>query len=406
MIDVPTVRSLLSPDGLRDPYAVYDRFRDAQAAGADIGRVVVSFDEVASALTDRALSADRVAGILRPLDGEVLAQCPLVERTLRGIVAFRDPPDHQRVRGLLAKAFSPRMVAEQRDVIARMTDQLIDGVVNRGEADIHAELTFPLPAMVVGSMLGVPAADLDRFKAWALDVVFIVGSGSPSEELVRRSQEHFEEMREYMRALVSRRRVEPGDDLLSAMIAASDDDDRLSADEIFANATFLMTAGHETATNMLSNGLVALLQHPDQLAILVDDPDTIERAVDEMLRYLSPVQMTPRYAVDDGEVCGRSLRSGEALLLFLGAANRDPARFPDPGRFDVRRESSRHVAFGFGAHYCLGAPLAKQEMAIVLARVLHRLPDLALAAEEIEWQPTIDFRGPTSLPVTWRVGGG
>lgn len=403
---VPNVRDLATPEGLRDPYAVYSRFRDAEAAGGDIGRVVVRYDQVVGLLGDRRLSSERVDGILEPLGAEVRERCPLVETTLRGIVAFRDPPDHTRIRRLLSSTFSIRMVARVADMIERISARLLDAVAANGETDLHRAYTYPLPVMVVGAMLGVPETDLDRFKSWALDIVFLVGSGSPTEQLAVAAQAHFAEMRDYLHALVAERRADPGDDLLSAMIAAADQEGRLSEDEIFANATFLMTAGHETATNMLSNGVLTLIRHPDQLERLRRDRSLIPSAAEEVLRFESPVQMTPRLAVVDGDLAGRTVKAGDALLLFLGAANRDPARFPDPDRFDVARSDNRHLAFGYGAHYCLGAALAREELRIALTQLLDRLPGLELTVDDVAWQPTIDFRGPLSLPVRWRPGGG
>lgn len=403
---VPNVRDLATPEGLRDPYAVYSRFRDAEAAGHDIGRVVVRYDQIAGLLADRRLSSDRVGDILEPLGTGVREQCPLVERTLRGIVAFRDPPDHTRIRRLLASTFSLRMVKRVEGMIEGISAGLLDAVATEGETDLHRAYTYPLPAMVVGAMLGVPEAELDRFKAWALDIVFLVGSGSPTAQLAVAAEAHFAEMREYLRALVATRRADPGDDLLSAMIAAADDEGRLSEDEIFSNATFLMTAGHETATNMLSNAVLTLIRHPDQFERLRLDRSLIPSAAEEILRFESPVQMTPRHAVGNGELAGRKVKDGDALLLFLGAANRDPARFPEPDRFDIARADNRHLAFGYGAHFCLGAALARMELRIALAHVLDRLPGLELAVDDVAWQPTIDFRAPLSLPVRWRPRAG
>jgi cytochrome P450 len=403
---VPSVRDLLSPDGLRDPYAVYSRFRDAEAAGRDIGHVVVGYDQVVDLLGDRRLSSERVGAILGPLGAGVRERCPFVESTLRGIVAFRDPPDHTRIRTLLASTFSPRMVKRITDTIEGISGRLLDAVAAAGAADLHRAYSYPLPALVVGALLGIPETDLDRFKAWALDIVVLVGSGSPTERLAVSAQAHFADMREYLRALIAARRRDPGDELLSAMIGAADQENRLSEDEIFSNATFLMTAGHETATNMLSNGVLTLLRHPDQLERLRLDRSLIPSAIEEILRFESPVQMTSRRAVDNAELAGRRVKAGDALQLFLGAANRDPARFPDPDRFDIARPDNRHVAFGFGPHFCLGAALARAELRVALDHLLDRLPGLELTVDEVAWQPTIDFRGPLSLPVRWRPEGG
>ena len=397
---VPHVRELLSPEGLRDPYAVYARFREAEAAGHDIRDVVVRYDQVVRLLGDRRLSADRVNAILEPLGAETRAGCPLVARTLKGIVAFRDPPDHARIRAVLSPSFSSRVTEAASGLIAELSTRLLDTLEGEREADLHRVYSYPLPALVVGALLGIPEAELDRFRTWARDIVWLVGSGTPSPELAAGAEEHFAEMRAYLGALARDQRRTPGRQLLSLMIHG-DGEAALSEDEIFANATFLMTAGHETATNMLSNGVVSLLRHPDQLWRLRRDRALIDSAIEEILRFESPVQMTARLALASGEFAGRSVRAGDSLRLFLGAANRDPSRFPDPDRFDVTREDNRHVAFGFGPHFCLGAALAREELRVALNHLLDRLPGLELTVDEVRWQPTIDFRGPVALPVRW-----
>ena len=398
---LPHVRELLSREGLRDPYAVYSRFREAEAAGHDIGGVVVGYDQVVRLLGDRRLSSGRVNAILEPLDAETRNRCPLVGRTLTSIVAFRDPPDHTRIRAGLSPSFSPRVAKTASRLIADLSTRLLDTLEGEREADLHRVYSYPLPALVVGTLLGIPEADLNRFRAWARDIVWLVGSGTPTAELAAGAEEHFAEMRAYLRALTRDQRRAPGRHLLSRMIHA-DGEARLSEDEIFANATFLMTAGHETATNMLSNGVISLLRHPDQLRHLHRNRSLIDSAIEEILRFESPVQMTARLALTSGEFAGRFVSAGDSLQLFLGAANRDPSRFPDPSRFDVARADNRHVAFGFGQHFCLGAALAREELRIGLNHLLDRLPGLELAVDEVMWQPTIDFRGPIELPVRWR----
>lgn len=395
------LRSLLAPEGLADPYSLYRELRDTEASGGSIGRVVVRHDQVSAALTDRSMSCDRIPGLVAALPGAVQPDVTVVERTLRDILAFRDPPGHTRVRRLLAKAFTPAVIRQEQLAVERAARFLLDGVAGDGEADLHARVTYPLPAMVIGALLGVPDTELERFQGWALDIVFFVGSGQLDAELALRTRDSLVEMREYLADLVERRRQAPGDDLLSAMIAAADEGDRLTTDEIYANSVFLMTAGHETATNMLSNGVLTLLRCQDQLQRLRADQGLIETATEEMLRYESPVQVTARYVTGETEFSGRRLRAGDALILLLGAANRDPRVFADPDRFDIGREKNRHLAFAIGAHYCLGASLARLEMQVVVPMILERFPDLRLRDDDITWQPTLSFRGPTELWVRW-----
>lgn len=393
------LRTLLTPDGLADPYRVYREIRAASDAGRSTGRVLFRHRDVRAALGDRDLRADRVDSILRPLPAEVRATTGPLERTLRDIIVFRDPPDHTRLRRLLTSAFSPRVVSAALPAIAAATDELLDGLDADDVMDLHGGLTYPLPAIVVAALLGIPAADRDAFRSWALDLVMVVGSGAINPELATTAATSMTRMRELMDRLVSERRARPGPDLLSAMIEAADGGDRLTGDELCANALFLMTAGHETATNMLSNGILTLLRHPDQLNLLRANPSLLDPAIEEILRYEGPVQIAARIADRDRQVAGLDVRAGQPLIIMLGAANRDPDAFDRPDTFDITRSPSPHVAFSHGMHFCLGAALARAEAATVLPRLLARFPVLRLADEPVEWQPTLDFRGPQRLPL-------
>jgi pimeloyl-[acyl-carrier protein] synthase len=393
------VRRLLTPRGLDDPYAIYREIRAAADAGVHTGRFLFRYDDVRAALYDRELSSDRVSAILRPLPEDVRAETGLLESTLRGIVVFRDHASHRRLRRLLTSAFTPRMVQQARPMIESFTAGLLDRLAGEDVFDLHRGLTYPLPAMVVAALLGIPEADRDAFQAWALDIVLSVGSGSITPGLARRANDSMRQMRELMSRLVRERRSDPGPDLLSAMIAASDEGERMTTDELYANALFLMTAGHETATNLLSNAILTLLRHPDQLALLAQDMSLLNAAIEEVLRFEGPVQIAARIADRDREVQGVTLKAGQPLIVMLGAANRDPDAFSDPDRFDIRRPASQHVAFAHGLHFCLGAALARTEMQVVLPQVLSRFPELRLASDEISWQPTLDFRGPNELLV-------
>ena len=399
------IRRLLTRDGLANPYAIYREIREASAAGATTGRFLFRYDDVREALYDRELSSDRVSAILRPLPADARREAELLESTMRDIVVFRDGVEHRRLRKLLMSSFTPRMVAQARPRIEQFVDGLLDRVEKAaadGEpADLHRGFAYPLPALVVAALLGIPDEDRDAFQAWALDLVLVVGSGAITAELATRANDSMRRMRELMSRLVEQRRQDPGPDLLSAMIAASDGGERLTTDELYANALFLMTAGHETATNLLSNAILTLLRHPDQLALLRADPGMLNGAVEEVLRFEGPVQIAARIADRDRTVRGIDLRAGQALVVMLGAANRDPEVFAEPDRFDITRTDNPHVAFAHGAHFCLGAALARAEMQIVLPRILERFPDLRLAERDIEWQPTLDFRGPNRLLVTW-----
>jgi pimeloyl-[acyl-carrier protein] synthase len=396
------LRELLSPAGIADPYAVYRWLHADAAAGRDLGRLVIGHADAITVLADRTLSSDRITTTLKPLtDGARLSLDPL-EPTLRAIFAFQDPPAHTRVRRLLQASFTPTVVRRQRDAITAIASRLIGrfGDQPRRSGDLVANVTFPLPALVIGALLGIDDDDLSHFQQWALQLVRFFGTGRPDAALAAETQATVIAMRDFMTDLVSRRRVDPGEDLLSAMIAARDDEGMLTEDELFANALFLMTAGHETAANQLANGVRALLDHPEQRALLRAEPERLDSAVEEILRFDSAVQMTARTVTDSRPMVGRRWRPGDAAVVLLGAANRDPNRFAEPDRFDIRRDANAPLSFAHGAHHCLGAALAREELRVVIPMLFDRLPDLTLT-EPVECQPTLDFRGPTRLQVRW-----
>jgi cytochrome P450 len=400
------LRELITPEGLADPFSIYSRLRERQRAGENIGRIVVTYEEAREVLSNKSMSSDRAHAILSQLAPKVREEVRAVEETLAAIVAFRDPPGHTTLRRLLVRAFNPKVVARQSEVIEKAVSELFAPLEELDSVDLRPALTYPLPSMVVAGLLGIPESERKLFGSWANDIVFIVGSGRADEALARKTLNSVMEMRAYMSELVAKRRKEPGDDLLSSMLEAVDEGRKLTEDEVFANSLFLMTAGHETATNLLGNAIVNLLTHPDQLALLREDWGLLDGAIEEVLRFEGPVQMTARIATEPIEVAGHRLEAGQPILVFLGAANRDPERFPEPDRFDIRRQDNNHLAFSYGAHFCLGAHLAREEARAVLRKVLgsHRQPELL--SVPVPWQETVDFRGPTKLEVAWEEGEG
>lgn len=275
---------------------------------------------------------------------------------------FMDPPDHTRLRGLVNKAFTPRVIDELRPRIQQTVDRLVDAALARGSMDVIEDLAYPLPVRVISEMLGVPPEDHERFKSWSrvlaksLDFEFSV----PAEVMEERMHAG-EAFRAYFRELIAERRSAPKDDLLSALIAAEEEGDKLSEEELLSTCVLLLVAGHETTVNLIGNGVLQLIRHPDQAVRLREDPSLIRTAVEEVLRYDPPVQFTARIALDDIALPSGIVPKGKQAVLLLGAANHDPAQFTDPERFDIGREDNRHVAFGMGIHFCLGAPLARVE---------------------------------------------
>jgi len=269
--------------------------------------------------------------------------------------------------------------------------------------DLMEEFAFPIPVIVICQMLGVPVADRERFKAWGLHIARGLDSIMlpPDSEIVRNSTKARQELAEYFRQLIAERRRSPRDDLLSGLIAAEEAGDKLSESELLATCVLLLVAGHETTVNLIGNGTLALLRHPDQLKRLRDDPGLIGSAVEELLRFDGPVQRTARVPSEDITIAGRTIPKGDLVMPFIGAADRDPAQFPEPDRLDLGRADNRHIAFGWGIHFCIGAPLARVEGQIALGALVRKLPKLALATEKPEHRLSLTLRGLETLPVSF-----
>ena len=312
----------------------------------------------------------------------------------------RDGEDHRRLRRLVGKAFTPRIVERLRPRIQEIADGLIDAVEGRGEMDLVDDFAFPLPITVIAELLGIPVADRDRFRLWSN----VIMTPALTPEDIARVGKLMGEFVGYLRELFARRRGTPGDDLISALLQVDEDGDTLSEQELSSMVALLIIAGHETTVGLIGNAVLALLQHPEQRAQLEHDPFLIGRAIEELLRYDGPIERTlTRWASQDVELGGQTIRRGEGVIVILGSADRDPARFPDPNRLDFAREDNKHVAFGRGSHYCLGAPLARLEAEIALTTVFRRLPRLRLAVpvENLSWRPVPLFRSLVSLPLVW-----
>lgn len=315
-------------------------------------------------------------------------------------ILFQNPPDHTRMRGLMQRAFTPRMVEKQRAQIQMITERLLDAVQDAGSMDIVTGLAYPLPVAVIAAMLGVPAADHAKFHKWSVALVngLDLARDAQIDAQAAQATAAFEE---YFAHLIAKRRANPQDDLLSALIAAQEEGEKLTTAELFFNSRLLLVAGYETTVGLISNGLYALLQHPEQLHKLQTEPQWIEPAVEELLRFDSPIQMVGRALLQDVAYKGHHFKVGDTVGLMTGAANRDPARFVDPERLDITRTPNPHMAFGAGIHYCLGAPLARLEGQIAIQTLLKRLPNLALAIDKPTYRDNYVFRGLQSLPVSF-----
>ena len=306
-----------------------------------------------------------------------------------------DPPDHTRLRSLVVKAFTPRAVAQLEPRIQETCDDLLDDVAGKTRFDLIQSLAFPLPVIIIAEMLGVPPEDRERFKTWSQDAALSI---EPTLERpqIRRVVLAFENLRAYFRDLIEQRRRDPQDDMISALLAAEEAGDKLNREELLMTLMLLLVAGHETTRNLIGNGMLALLRHPDQLQRLRDQPDLMDSAIHEMLRYESPVQMDGRVVREDVTIGGKSFRKGQRIIALVGAANRDPAAFSRPDVLDIGRQDTNHIAFGRGIHYCLGSSLALLEGRIAFANLLRRFPSIQLA-DEPEFSEHIVLRGVKEL---------
>jgi len=402
--------SLLDPATIANPYPLYHRLREEDPVHWDDELhmwVLTRYDDIDAALRDPHLSANRVEtlrNVASPEASEAARQT--LTATLSSWMLFLDPPQHTRLRNLANQAFTPRMVEKLRKHIEDIVGELLASAASTGSFDVVRDFAYPLPAIVIAEMLGVRREDRDLIKRWSDALALVLGSAACEPSIVENGARSVLEFRDYLQELVADRRRKPQEDLITAALRAEDQGSMLSHDELLANCVLLLTAGHETTTNLIGNGTLALLRHPDQLARLRADPGLIKTAVEELLRFDSPVQATSRLVTEDFPLRGRILQKGQLAFLLLGAANRDPARFPDPDSLNLGRADVHHGAFAFGPHYCLGAPLARLEAQIALPRLFAAFADLQLATVELEWRPNFVLRGLKALPIaiSRRVG--
>ena len=388
----------MAPEFVADPYPTYHRLRALDPVyRSPLGFwVLTRYEDVIVALRDARFGKEAL--------GELVAQRQGVESAgTRLSMLDRDPPDHTRLRALVNKAFTSRVVDALRPRVQQIVDELLGRVEGGGRMDLIEDFAYPLPVIVICEMLGVPLEDREHFKSWGLDIARGLDAllMPPGSDVHRRAMEARKAIAAYFRTLIAERRGAPRADLLSSLIATEEAGDRLSEDELLATCILLLIAGHETTANLIGNGVLALLRHPDELRRLRQDPGLIQSAVEELLRYDGPVQRTARIPSEDISIGGHVIPKGELVMPFIGAADRDPEQFPDPDRLDIARADNRHIAFGWGIHFCLGAPLARVEGQIAVNALVQRFPRLAVATDAPEFRQSLTLRGLTRLPVTF-----
>ena len=417
---VPAPQSDLSPDRpvfdpfdpswASDPFPLYADLRER----APIHRnhlgfwVIARHEDCLAVLRDRRASSDSLnvavermpEGFRTPVAEDDPVAVAMVE--LRPFL-FRDPPDHTRLRGLVSKAFTPKVVESLRERTQQTVDELLDAALEADRVDLLEGFAYPLPVRVICDLLGVPVEDQDRFKEWSnalargLDPDFLL-----TQETIDARGEAVVQFAQYFFELLAERRRAPGEDLLSRLVQAEDGGTVLSEPELLSTCILLLVAGHETTVNLISGGTLALLRHPDQFERFRTDPTVTRSGVEEMLRYVSPVQLTGRALVEDCEFGGVRFEAGDFAMLLLASGNRDAAQFEDPDRFDITRTPNNHLGFGFGIHHCLGAPLARMEAQVALSTLVRRAPRLALTVDDVVYKHNVVLRGMESLPVAMR----
>jgi pimeloyl-[acyl-carrier protein] synthase len=395
--------NIYAPELIEDPYAWYAQMRAEGVVNYTIPALPNAHLVLLSRHADvQAVLRDARFGRagFRQGAANALGDGPLLQSYSQWFL-FQDPPDHTRLRGLVSKAFTPRAVANLRDKIEAVVEQLLDEHTGQTSFDLMGGFAYQVPVLVICELLGVPQSDRGRFTDWSaalakgLDILAV-----PDPEAVRRGNEAAAGLTAYFRDLVGLRRRQPGDDLLTALIAAEEAGDRLTEDELLATCVLLFFAGHETTVNLIGNGMLALLRNPGEQERLRQVPSLMSGAIEELLRYDSPVQRTGRVVVEDAEVNGRVYRQGQRVNMLIGAANRDPEQFADPDRLDVARSNaSQHLSFAAGIHYCVGAPLARLEAQLAIAALLRRYAQLRLVGERPRWRPTFVLRGLRALEV-------
>jgi len=398
--------SLFSEEILQDPYPTYARLHEegpihyVEVAGKWAVWSIFSHTECASIAKDARLSAKRAQQMLLPLPLSRQPEFSELARMLSLWMIFMDPPEHTRLRKLLNKGFSPAAVEALRPQVEVIVDQMLSPLKSGSELDLMHVFANPMPVQIILEMLGIPQELREMFEGWSRDIAAFRGNPNRTVEEAQAAQDALVHLTEFFRKTVAERRRNKGNDLISLLIDIEEEGEALTEEELYAQCIALLFAGHETTRNLIGNGMYTLLKNPDQLAELREHPEMIRSAVEEILRYESPVQFTARVLKEDMVICGQEIRKGWTVQCMLGAANRDPKQFKDPDQLDLKRLNNQHLAFGAGVHACIGAQLARLEGQVALLNLVQRFPNMKLSGPRPEWAPTFGLRGLPRLSVT------
>jgi pimeloyl-[acyl-carrier protein] synthase len=393
----------MDPSVLADPYPLYKKLRETDPVHWDPylhAWVVTGYQDCITVL--HKFSADRTPNP-EQIKAMGIEQLAPIAQVMTKQMLFMDAPTHTRLRKLCSVAFTSRRIETMRAHIAEIAETLIARALPKGKIDLIADFAAPLPAIVTAEMLGVPTDDHEQLKSWSADFAEMLGNFQHDPDRAARVLKSVEEMQEYFRAAIREQERLPREGLIHSLMTAEVDGARLTEEEIIANTIVTMVGGQETTTNLIGNGMLTLLRNPTALTQLRDDPAIIETAVEELLRYESPSQHTARIAPEDCELGGKRIKKRDAVMAVMAAGNRDPARFADPDKLDLLRQDNRHLAFGWAAHFCFGAPLARMEGQIAFTALLNRLKDIALPPQLLTWRENLGLRGLKALNATFRA---
>lgn len=403
---------LFSPTFKADPYPTYTALRDhaplhcrTTADGKSALWFITRYEDVATLLRDHKRFVKNVTNTLSPAQQAHLPPTPPLLRLLGNHMLNLDPPDHTRLRALVNKAFTAQIVTQLQPRIQQVANELLDRVHAQGTMDLIEDFAFPLPMIVIAELLGIPPKDRLRFRHWSTAFVTPSANLERNANKMAKAGQVMEDFTRYMRGIFAARRREPRHDLITHLLQAEENGDTLSEDELFSMVILLIVAGHETTINLIGNGMLALLQHPDQCALLQAQPARLPSAIEEMIRYDGPVERaTMRFAAEEVTIGDATIHRGDAVSLILGSADRDPTHFVQPDAFDITRENNRHLGFGLGIHYCLGSALARLEGQIAVNTLLQRYPTLQVTKplEQLKWRRVPIMRGLHHLPVEWK----
>jgi cytochrome P450 len=402
----PVPKVLFTPEFVQDPYPTYRKLLEEGplhyvevSGGMWAVWAVFGYADCFAATRDARFSVKRTGRLLLTLPQEQQTEFQELVRMMGMWMIFMDAPEHTRLRKLMNKGFSPGVVEALRPQIEAVVDRMLEPLARESEADLMAAVANPMPVQVIARMLGVPERMYAHFMEWSEAIANFMGNPDRTANHARVAQEAVLALTDFFRKAVAERRRNKGDDLISLLIDIEADGEVLSEEELYAQCLMLLFAGHETTRNLVGNGIWALLQNPEETRELRENPEIIRTAVEELLRFESPIQYTARIVKDEAEICATRLRRGQTILCMLGAANRDAQQFKEPDRLNLKRANNQHLAFGAGAHFCIGNQLARLEGQAAILRMVQRFPEMRMAKQRPEWAPNFGFRGLKKLPV-------